>query len=356
MPLSAHPTAPPRTRRTELDFLRVLAMAAVILGHVTAAYIHNESSFTLLGMNPAFFLNQAARFSVPMFFFLSGFSLGLREQPLSYPAFLKERFLRILPPYLVWTLIYELWNASLAPRRLLRDLLTGQAAPHLYFIPILLQFYLLYPLLRRWVDRQPLGSVLWSLASTLFFQGLYYEKGLGLLPDLSLGQLWMLFPVWLFYFTAGMALQRLDRETIRIHCKENAAPLLVLLALFVCLYCALFVCLYCALSRFTGVLDSIKPEITLFVPLVFLCGTAVWGWVRGLPGLETAVVFLSRLSMDIYYCHVLVLCLFRLIPRVHVGMSGMVLLLLATFAGSLVLAVLLGALRRLLRRIRPHSA
>lgn len=98
MPLSAHPAAPPRTRRTELDFLRVLAMAAVILGHVTAAYIHNESSFTLLGMNPAFFLNQAARFSVPMFFFLSGFSLGLREQPLSYPAFLKERFLRILPP------------------------------------------------------------------------------------------------------------------------------------------------------------------------------------------------------------------------------------------------------------------
>ena len=348
MPLSAHPAAPPRTRRNELDFLRVLAMAAVILGHVTAAYIHNESSFTLLGMNPAFFLNQASRFSVPMFFFLSGFSLGLREQPLSYPAFLKERFLRILPPYLVWTLIYELWNASLAPRRLLRDLLTGQAAPHLYFIPILLQFYLLYPLLRRWMDRQPLGSVLWSLASTLFFQGLYYEKGLGLLPDLSLGQLWMLFPVWLFYFTAGMALQRLDRETIRIHCKENAAPLLVLLALFVCLYCAL--------SRFTGVLDSIKPEITLFVPLVFLCGTAVWGWVRGLPGLETAVVFLSRLSMDIYYCHVLVLCLFRLIPRVHVGMSGMVLLLLATFAGSLVLAVLLGALRRLLRRIRPHSA
>lgn len=268
MPLSAHPAAPPRTRRTELDFLRVLAMAAVILGHVTAAYIHNESSFTLLGMNPAFFLNQAARFSVPMFFFLSGFSLGLREQPLSYPAFLKERFLRILPPYLVWTLIYELWNASLAPRQLLRDLLTGQAAPHLYFIPILLQFYLLYPLLRRWVDRQPLGSVLWSLASTLFFQGLYYEKGLGLLPDLSLGQLWMLFPVWLFYFTAGMALQRLDREKVRIHCKENAAPLLVLLALFVCLYCAL--------SRFTGVLDSIKPEITLFVPLVFLCGTAVW--------------------------------------------------------------------------------
>ena len=98
MPLSAHPAAPPRTRRTELDFLRVLAMAAVILGHVTAAYIHNESSFTLLGMNPAFFLNQAARFSVPMFFLLSGFSLGLREQPLSSPAFWKGRFLRILPP------------------------------------------------------------------------------------------------------------------------------------------------------------------------------------------------------------------------------------------------------------------
>lgn len=344
MPLSPHPAAPPRTRRTELDFLRILAMAAVILGHVTAAYIHNESGFTLLGMNLAFFLNQAARFSVPMFFLLSGFSLGLREQPLSYPAFLKGRFLRVLPPYLVWTLIYELWNRDLGPRQLLRDLLTGQAAPHLYFIPILLQFYLLYPLLRRWVDRQPIGSVLWSLASTLFFQSLYYEKSLGLLPDLSLGHLWMLFPVWLFYFTGGMALQQLDREGVRARCRENTAPLLVLLALFVCLYCAL--------SRFTGVLDSIKPEITLFVPLVFLCGTAVWDRVRGLPGLEPAVVFLSGLSMDIYYCHVLLLCLLRLIPRVNTGMSGMVLLLFATAAASLVLAVLLGRLRRFFSRIR----
>ena len=126
-----------QNRLTGIDFLRVLAMAAVILGHVTAAYIHNESSFTLLGMNPAFFLNQAARFSVPMFFLLSGFSLGLREQPLSSPAFWKGRFLRVLPPYLIWTLIYELWNRNLGPRQLLRDLLTGQAAPHLYFIPII---------------------------------------------------------------------------------------------------------------------------------------------------------------------------------------------------------------------------
>ena len=59
-------------RRPALDFLRVLAMLAVILIHVTSTYIAAESHITFLGMNLALFLNQAARFCVPLFLFLSG--------------------------------------------------------------------------------------------------------------------------------------------------------------------------------------------------------------------------------------------------------------------------------------------
>ena len=64
-------------RRPALDFLRDLAMLAVMLIHVTSTYIAAESHVTFLGMNLALFLNQASRFSVPLFLFLSGYSLGI---------------------------------------------------------------------------------------------------------------------------------------------------------------------------------------------------------------------------------------------------------------------------------------
>ena len=99
-------------RRPALDFLRDLAMLAVMLIHVTSTYIAAESHVTFLGMNLALFLNQASRFSVPLFLFLSGYSLGIGDKPMTYRAFLKRRASRVLAPYLVWVLVYEYANCG----------------------------------------------------------------------------------------------------------------------------------------------------------------------------------------------------------------------------------------------------
>lgn len=330
-------------RLTSIDFLRVFAMLGVICIHVTAAYISAESRAQLFGMNLAFLLNQATRFSVPLFLLLSGFALGLGQKPVPYPVFLKRRCLRVLVPYAVWTVLYEIancgfspgaWLAALTPAQLGRDLWTGQAAPHLYFIPIIFQFYLLYPLLRRWVDRRPGQSLLWSLAATLFFQGGYYAQSLGLLPAVQVPGLWRFFPVWMFYFVLGMVLRRLDYDRLRDRCRAVAWPLLAVWALFVFLYCLM--------SRYTGVLDSIKPSIMLFVPLTFFCGVGLWERLRPGPRLTAAVTALSLWSMDIYYSHVMVLRLLRAVPRFQVGMSGMLLLFLGTFLGAALFSALLG--------------
>lgn len=340
-----------QNRLTGIDFLRILSMFGVILIHVTSTYIYNESHYHVLGMNPAFFLNQAARFSVPLFLLLSGFSLGIGQKQESYPSFLKRRCSRILLPYVVWTLLYELsncgfdfqaWLSRLGhPLWLLQEFLTGQAAPHLYFIPIIFQFYLLYPLLLRWVDRRPLQSVTWALSVTLLFQGIYYLQSLGLIPGFQNHYLWRAFPVWIFYFVLGMALQRLDLEVIRRRCQAVTVPLLTT--------CLLFICLYCALSSYTGALDSIKPSIILFVPLVFFCGVAVWNRLRPGPRLKAVVAALSSWSMDVYYSHVMILCLLRMVPRFQDGMSGMLLLFLATVLVSVLFAAFLGLGRTLLR-------
>lgn len=339
-------------RILEIDFLRSLSMLSVLVGHVSSTYIYQETHWQFNGINMGFFFNQAARFSVPLFLLLSGFSLWVGGQPASCRAFWKGRVRRVLLPYAVWLLLYSFantgfsfpaWLAQLAdPAWLVRTFLTGQSAPQLYFIPILFQCYLLYPLLRSWVERDPVKWVAWTMAVTLLLQGGYVLQDLDLLPGTLPAHLWLLFPVWCFYFVAGMCLGQVDWPSLCSLCRRLAPALTVV--------CGLSSVLYCALSYRTGLLHAIKPELMPGVVLVFLWGVGAWGrwgnWLR----VRQATAFLARYSMGIYYNHVLVIYFLRKFPRFQQGMSGMALLFLSTLALSVVLAVGLGALVSLWRR------
>ena len=348
-------------RLLEIDFLRLVSMLAVISIHVSSTYLSYETGHLFLGMNLAFLLNQAARFSVPLFLLLSGFSLEQTGRQVPYLTFLRTRSARVLPPYLGWVLLCALantgfdlhtWGGQLGnPPWLLRELLTGQVAPHLYFIPILFQCHLLYPLLRRWVNRAPVQSAAWALMVTFLLQGGYLLHDLELLPFSLPAHLWMLFPTWSFYFVAGMCLQRLDRSHLRVQCKKAALPLLLI--------SAVFACLYCALSHRLSILHAIRPALLAATLLAFFCGIGVWEWLRACPGAGRVVSFFSRHAMGIYYNHVLVIYYLRQFPRFHLGMSGMLLLFAATLCLSTGIAVLLSlvwhGVRHITANVRPHD-
>lgn len=293
-------------RRPALDFLRDLAMLAVMLIHVTSTYIAAESHVTFLGMNLALFLNQASRFSVPLFLFLSGYSLGIGDKPMTYRAFLKRRASRVLAPYLVWVLVYEyancgfdlgMWLEQLGDlSRQLRNFLAGQAAPHLYFIPIVAQGYVLYPLLKRWVRKAPVQGTLWSLAVTLLLQGWYALYSIDLMPDLPNPFLWLAFPFWCFYFVAGMCLQQVDFAKITRLCRRNGGSILV---------CGvLFAVLYSAVSSRIGVLHAIRPDQMAFVLLMFFWGIAAWEKLKRVPFLARGTALLSQYSMGLSLIHI----------------------------------------------------
>jgi len=250
---------------------------------------------------------------------------------------------------MVWTLIYELLNCGYDLRALLsrfqephwalREFLMGRAAPHLYFVVIILQFYFLYPLLRKWMDRVPVGCLALSFASTLLLQGLYYLQALGLFPAAAVSPFWLTFPFWIFYFAAGMYLQKISPEKLNGACRKHGIVLV--------LATALFACLYSLSAARTGFLDSINPALMIYTVLVFLSGIAIWSFLKGLPLLEQVVAFLSAHSMGIYYNHVLILCFFRAFPRLLNGLSGMLLLFLATTFVSILVAFLLKQLKKL---------
>lgn len=333
-------------RRSELDWVRAISITAVLMIHASANFAARPSSLALLGVTPAFFCNQAARFGVPLFFLLSGLSLGLSPRRVTLPDFWLRRLRRVGLPYLGWTLFYFLiarWSGQGADsvpgglRLLGRDLLLGGAASHLWFIPPLMELYLLYPLLRYLWERAPgltLGAgFLITLVCTLIVD----------IP-LPLGgwlqsHLWRLFPTWLFYFLLGMALSGERLEKLKAFCERHALllPLLGLAGAF----------LYSLDSLRSGRPDSVKLQLFLYTPLVLVSLLAAWKRLRR-PSLEKAAAFAARHGMTVYFVHVFLLELLRRISLFQRGTPGMLGLFAADALLSFAFAAALDALPRLL--------
>jgi peptidoglycan/LPS O-acetylase OafA/YrhL len=136
------------TRAVGLDVLRGVGALAVVILHLSADPLIEES---LRGRAPLVYLlpNLATRFAVPAFVLLSGLGLSLsRDQDASYWRFLARRVSKILPAYVVWSLIYS-WTMPAAPdsaslQGCIRELFTGTASFHLYFVTAILRLYVLY--------------------------------------------------------------------------------------------------------------------------------------------------------------------------------------------------------------------
>lgn len=133
-----------------VDLVRVLTFASVIAVH-TVATVNPPDSV------PAGGAVMLLHFTREAFFVLTAFVLmhRYRDRLLAGP-FWRHRFWLIGAPYAIWTIIYSglsLITTPLAPGAALiqlgRNLLTGTACYHLYFLIVTMQFYLLFPAFRR---------------------------------------------------------------------------------------------------------------------------------------------------------------------------------------------------------------
>lgn len=144
----------------EVQYARALALFAVFAVH---------SSSTGVGMTPTDsfmfgvynFFNIAGKLGTPTFIFLSSFILFYTYYHRDLTAklfqqFYKKRLLFILVPYVVFTAFYfsiytqaygSFDNIPLLIENFLYKLATGNGHPHLYFVFVSVQFYLMFPIL-----------------------------------------------------------------------------------------------------------------------------------------------------------------------------------------------------------------
>ncbi len=100
---------PQRPRLIFLDFLRVLAICFVVVLHVITSYFSSSASFGRPLWWIVVYLNELTRTGVPLFFMLSGFLLLSNPSTAQYASFYKKRFAKIVPPFLVWSVLYYLY-------------------------------------------------------------------------------------------------------------------------------------------------------------------------------------------------------------------------------------------------------
>jgi peptidoglycan/LPS O-acetylase OafA/YrhL len=156
-----------------VDLLRLVTFAAVIAVH-TVTTVNPPDSV------PAGGAAMLLHFTREAFFALTAFVLVHRYRDLlPVVPFWRRRFLLVGAPYVAWSVIYSglaLITTPLTPTAALtqlgRNLLTGTAWYHLYFLVVTMQFYLLFPLflrlLRGFTGRR--GGLWWLLAISAVLQ------------------------------------------------------------------------------------------------------------------------------------------------------------------------------------------
>ncbi|MFD2615463.1 acyltransferase [Paenibacillus gansuensis] len=222
-----------KERIEELTLFRAMAFLAIVLQHCIAEFIYRPEIMPKDSVMLAM-LFHFTRFGTPTFIFISGllFFYNYYEK-LNYRTFLIKRFQDILVPFIIWTgvyytLMHGVWFLDFkAWQGYAHELIVPSSGYHLWFIVMIFQFYLLFPVfhfgvgaahkrLKR-LDAEREGTALgWGLAVLgLLFAGLlwlsyYVLPGLYARTDwawlktlINYRNLYFIFHA--FYFVAGAA-------------------------------------------------------------------------------------------------------------------------------------------------------
>lgn len=205
--------------RNKIDILRAIAIIAVILIH-TIGYVFRfyhpltQSWLALLSFD------QIIRFSVPLFVAISGLTLAYKyRETVSVPLkdFYLRRIFKILPLYLIFSIgiyyfiqFFDPQPSSSEKFSLWQALLFGKADYHLYFVPMLFQLYLLFPLLFSLISKMNLKILIpiFIIQAIIYFiTGSHVEKTNS---DFAWTDqhTYVYFWNWIFYFCLGIYLSR----------------------------------------------------------------------------------------------------------------------------------------------------
>jgi peptidoglycan/LPS O-acetylase OafA/YrhL len=201
----------PKKRLHFFDFAKGLAIIAVLVIHVIFLINHYSDNFSTFFLESTQHLNRLMRFAIPVFFISSGALLfldNLKKETLKEFYLVKVK--RLILPYAAFSFFSTYISFQNFPGffnylgTAIYQFFTGSALVPYWFIPVLFQLYLIYPLLWylllvKKVNPEKLlaGSFIFSLLSYFLFSFnfLRWYEYLGGMD---------FFGAYLFFFVLGM--------------------------------------------------------------------------------------------------------------------------------------------------------
>jgi peptidoglycan/LPS O-acetylase OafA/YrhL len=268
-------------------------------------------------------MNQFARFAVPAFILITGFTLAssyiVKGHPFKYFIFLKQRIFSVLIPYILWSVSYyfflqycennfNLW--SLLSWELIKTLFLGTAAYHLYFIVLICQFYVLAPLFLTLYKKYPHPSRIITLG--LFLQLIatiynYHFVNMTGIPfiDALIQYLDRNFILWTGYFLIGMGLAA-KLTSFRIWVERYRFWIITAILLTWTGLVLEFLYSTRAGQPFAGVITSVKPLVFFYtlsaIPILFWLQPKI----NSVP-IRNFYTQISKYSFGMYLIHPLVI-------------------------------------------------
>lgn len=291
-----------------IDNARALATVSVILLHVASDLLYTiKTDGATTDWWTGNILDGLTRFSVPLFFMISGALLLHSDYELL--KYLKKRFIRIVPPLLFWSFVYLFYDnliyevkvdSALEFIRVSAKALMQKpnfSQYHLWFVYTMIGLYLIVPIIGKWIKHSTGKEVLYFIiiwGITIIAANPYLEK---YIPQIEL-----------LNFTGYLGFMVLGYYLTTINSKNHilAITLIVLGAL-----ATIFGTYYesNAIGKYSGIYyHYLSINVVVFTIGVFLLvkNTTIKSNI-----ISKIIKIISDHSFGIYLAHVLVLVIFE---------------------------------------------
>lgn len=332
----------PRQRNTSLDLVKVVAIAAVVMIHVSGEFVTNHELGSLEFIWGNIF-DSVSRIGVPLFVMTSGALMLDEEKQFTIKDLFTRRLPQIILLLIIWSAIYAVGYEIAVP------LLKGDAISiksfisefalghfHLWYLYMLIGLYLALPFLRTIVCKKNKNLVLLYLAISLLTQftipvirgmSLHFNIAASLITLIEKFQLGF-FNVFVSYFLAGWYIVHVGiSKKNRIALYGVATLALLVMILYV---------------NFTN--DHINAYASPGI-LVFIYASGIFLALNSADrkqGDGRFVSVLSKSSFGIYVVHVVLLDVINLLlPKTLVAPIYMLVWWVLTFSVSLLATLIL---------------
>ena len=139
-----------------VDWIKALAVIAVVMIHISSGYLQENLVFTSTWYVAVVF-ELLFRYAVPFFILSSGFLILRKPEPITnFP----RRFKRVFIPFAFWLVVYAIVKLALFgdlnPLHLFEFILGGFLNPteisiQFWFVYMIIGLYLFAPILSKWI-------------------------------------------------------------------------------------------------------------------------------------------------------------------------------------------------------------